>query len=83
MNMTNEQIGAMQAGLEMDRAVAEACNIEHSAFAHCIRLKEKGRRGFRYFCPSSDWNDAMFALAKDTSGPTCLCRAILKLANQE
>jgi hypothetical protein len=61
--MITEQIESMEAGPEMDMAVAEACResatiyFDHDAQENiCLRLPGDVR-----FRPSTDYNDAMFA----------------------
>jgi len=67
--MTDEQIDAMDAGPEMDAAIAAACGIEHAASTEIglCRLKPEGRTvetEWQPWRPSIDWNDAMFAAEK-------------------
>lgn len=62
----------LEAGYELDKAVAEACGIEHTAydFRHdasgivWVPTIPEDNKTARPFRPSSDWNDAMFAAEK-------------------
>lgn len=60
--MTTEQIDVLEAGLDMDEAVAEVCGV--AGFPHSSGVWLTGGadgKGDVPFRPSSDWNDAMYA----------------------
>lgn len=104
------------AGYETDLRVVGACRIQCANYplapsgSKLFRVYSDGKQ--RAFHPSTDWNDAMFAVEKfglfdrhilrfgkpakvwlvedqfmfnttDPSGPLCICKAIITLAEQD
>lgn len=55
----------LEPGYELDKAIAEACGIEHELRGGEVWINLNGSVGFPFrFEPSADWNDAMFAAKK-------------------
>lgn len=73
--MTEHEISNMQPGPELDRLVAEACGMPSRIASGKCEVGYNYKRGdrtvtsaWRDFSPSTDWNDAMWSLAKADLG---------------